>query len=79
MKRPRVNLAPVDQEVAARYADIYRQLRLAGTPIPTNDLWIAAVALCDPGGVLYTLDSHFQSVLGLPVVVDRESFSVHLA
>lgn len=45
----------------ALYADVYRQLRAAGKPIPTNDLWIAAVVL-EHGLVLYTRDAHFEHI-----------------
>ena len=41
---PRVHVADITPQVADRYAAIYAQLRLDGRPIPTNDMWIAAVA-----------------------------------
>lgn len=34
----------VDEETARHYAAIRRELKHAGTPIPENDLWIAALA-----------------------------------
>jgi tRNA(fMet)-specific endonuclease VapC len=34
-----------DDQTTHHYASAYRQLRLQGTPIPTNDLWIAALVL----------------------------------
>ena len=40
------------------------QLKKNGTPIPTNDIWIAAVTF-QQGLQLYTLDSHFAYVEGL--------------
>src|SRR5439155_7650178 len=62
-------VVPVDAETAERYGAIVHALRTAGTPIPTNDLWIrlghAAWAprphdrrplqprRADPGGVLW--------------------------
>jgi len=57
----RVELVPVDEETAERYAVIRDQLRRQGTPIPTNDLWIAASA-AQHGLVLLTLDRHFKEV-----------------
>ena len=57
----RVDVAPVDEETAERYAAIRDHLRRQGTPIPTNDLWIAASA-AQLGLVLLTLDHHFTNV-----------------
>lgn len=49
-------------EVTARfYAKIYNELRRRGTPIPTNDIWIAAETM-EVGGTLYSCDRHFESV-----------------
>jgi tRNA(fMet)-specific endonuclease VapC len=58
---PRVELVPVDEEAAERYALILDSLRRAGTPIPINDVWIAASAM-QHGSVLLTTDPHFHSV-----------------
>lgn len=41
------------------YADLYRQLRAQGTPIPTNDLWIAALVV-EHDTILYSRDEHFR-------------------
>lgn len=41
------------------YAALFRQLRAQGTPIPTNDLWIAANVL-EHDLALYSRDAHFQ-------------------
>lgn len=57
----RVALVSVDEETAERYAVIRDHLRRKGTPIPTNDLWIAASA-AQHGLVLLTLDRHFKDV-----------------
>ncbi|MEO5958497.1 MAG: PIN domain-containing protein [Opitutaceae bacterium] len=43
------------------------QIALAGTPIPENDLWIAAVAL-EHGLPVATRDIHFARVPGLTVL-----------
>ena len=58
---PRVNLIDVDEETAERYAVIFTLLKQAGTPVPTNDLWIAASAM-QYGLRLLTLDSHFRKI-----------------
>jgi len=44
-----------------RYASLYRQLRRQGTPIPTNDLWIAALVV-QHGLALYARDRHFDEL-----------------
>jgi predicted nucleic acid-binding protein len=42
---PRVVLYSVDEYTAEYYCSILNQLKKRGTPIPTNDIWIAAAAL----------------------------------
>lgn len=58
---PRVHTIPVDEETAERYAAIWDSLRAAGTPIPTNDVWIAASAM-QHGLAVLTTDRHFQRI-----------------
>ncbi len=62
----RVVIVAVDEHTATRYATIYRSLRAKGRPIPTNDMWIAAMAL-QYGCALFSFDGHFQAVDGLLV------------
>jgi predicted nucleic acid-binding protein len=57
----RVRVVSVDEETAERYAAIRDYLRKKGTPIPTNDLWIAASA-AQHGLKLLCLDRHFREV-----------------
>jgi tRNA(fMet)-specific endonuclease VapC len=64
---PRVRLLGMDGETADFYASIVQGLKRAGTPIPTNDIWIAALALRH-GLPLYTRDAHFGAVAGLVLV-----------
>ncbi len=54
----RVGVLPLTGASAERYASIYGYLRAMGTPVPTNDLWIAAAAM-EHGAILVTLDNHF--------------------
>jgi len=58
---PRVKLLDVTEETAERYAIILNSLWQAGTPIPTNDIWIAASAM-EYGLELLTTDEHYQKV-----------------
>ena len=49
------------------YASLYRQLRAQGTPIPTNDLWIASLVV-EHGLRLYTRDRQFDCLGQLDLV-----------
>ena len=64
---PRVRIYLIDETTAEFYAEILSQLKKDGTPIPTNDIWIGAVALQN-GLKLFTKDQHFQRVPGLVLV-----------
>ena len=48
-----------DDRTTQQYAAVYRQLRRQGTPIPTHDLWIAALVL-QHDLVLHSRDRHFE-------------------
>jgi len=43
--KPGVSVLYPDDQTTHHYAAAFRQLRVQGTPIPTNDLWIAALVL----------------------------------
>jgi len=61
LSSPRVRWVPVSDETANRYSILHDSLRRAGTPIPTNDVWIAASAM-EHGLRLLTTDPHYQRV-----------------
>jgi tRNA(fMet)-specific endonuclease VapC len=65
LHRPRVDLLLPSLETTRHYATLFQQLRSAGTPIPTNDLWIAALVL-QFDIPLYSRDSHFDLIPQLP-------------
>jgi len=54
-----------DEQTTHHYAATFAQLRRQGTPIPTNDLWIAALVL-QHGLVLCTRDRHFDRLPQIP-------------
>lgn len=56
-----VGVLPVSSDVARRYGEIFVELRAAGTPIPVNDIWIAAATI-DAGAELVTFDSDFDRI-----------------
>jgi len=59
-----VDVLPVSADVARRYGEIFVELRTAGTPIPVNDIWIAAAAI-DAAAELITFDSDFDRIARL--------------
>jgi len=64
---PRVRLCGIDEDTAEFYASVLNRLREKGKPIPTNDMWIAAVAF-QHGLPLFTKDSHFGHIPGLILI-----------
>jgi tRNA(fMet)-specific endonuclease VapC len=64
---PGVETIAMTVEIAERYGVLVRQLTRQGTPIPTNDIWIAAAVL-ETGARLVTYDSHFEKIPGLIIL-----------
>ena len=60
----RVEIVQIGQITSDRYSRIASQLRSQGTPVPTNDIWIAAQTM-EHGAELITSDRHFQNISGL--------------
>ena len=61
LAKPTVGILLPARETAEHYARLFVQLKRAGTPIPDNDLWIAALAL-EHDLQLITRDQHFEQV-----------------
>jgi len=61
LEEPVVHALEVDGGAASHYADIVIALRRNGTPVPTNDIWIASVAARE-GATVLTYDSHFAAI-----------------
>jgi len=57
--RPRVHLLFADEHTTHHFARVFFQLRTQGTPIPTNDMWIAALVM-QHQLLLYSRDRHFD-------------------
>jgi predicted nucleic acid-binding protein len=54
----------IDEETSANYSEVRLGLKRAGTPIPANDAWIAA--LCRQHSLpLLSRDRHFDLVSGI--------------
>jgi len=63
-----VEIAPLGEITADRYSRIVMQLKKDGSPIPNNDVWIAAQAM-EHGAELLTSDHHFEQVAGLACTI----------
>ncbi|MEI8228092.1 MAG: PIN domain-containing protein [Planctomycetota bacterium] len=59
-----VEVVAIDQPVAVVYGEVRLELKKAGTPIPVNDTWIAAIARHLRVPVIFR-DSHFDAVAGI--------------
>ena len=59
-----VELMQIGKITSDRYSRIAAQLKRQGTPIPTNDIWIAAQTM-EYGAELITSDHHFEKINGL--------------
>ena len=67
LQSPRVAVVFADEGTTHFYADLFAELRAAGTPIPTNDLWIAALAV-QHDLTLFSRDKHFDRLPRIPRV-----------
>ena len=59
--KPGVGVLYPDEQTTYHYATVYRQLRRQGTPVPTNDMWIAALVL-QHSLTLHDRDAHFDAL-----------------
>ena len=67
LEMEQVAILPVTRKTGEFYARVFTFLKSAGTPIPTNDIWIAAGAL-ETGGLLITSDRH---LLSMPLIMTK--------
>ena len=61
LNSPRVSILYADEQTTHHYATLFAELRRQGTPIPTNDLWIAALVV-QHDLLLLTGDAHFSKI-----------------
>ena len=59
LSKPGVSILFADDQTMHHYASIYRQLRKQGTPIPMNDMWLAALVI-QHNLALHARDRHFD-------------------
>ena len=61
LARETVAILFASRATVEQYAHLFVQLKRAGTPVPDNDLWIAAVAI-EHDLALVTRDRHFDKL-----------------
>ena len=66
LRKTTVTILNATQETAEIFGTVKNSLKLSGTPIPINDVWIASHAL-ETGSVIVTYDKHFDVVPGVRV------------
>ena len=67
LSNERVSMLFADEVTTIVYADLYAQLRRQGRPIPSNDLWIASLAV-QHSLPLFTRDKHFVNFPQLTIL-----------
>jgi tRNA(fMet)-specific endonuclease VapC len=68
LANPVVEILAVDAEATRHYAEIVADLRRSRTPLPTNDIWIAATA-ARHGAAVLTCDQHFERIARVGTVL----------
>ena len=64
LAHPAIEIIQLSDITSDRYSRIATQLKRQGTPIPSNDIWIAAQTM-ETGAELVTMDKHFGKISGL--------------
>jgi tRNA(fMet)-specific endonuclease VapC len=64
MEKPTVEIISITTESAEIFNEVFHQLKNAGTPVPINDIWIAANAI-ETGSVIVSYDGHFSKIAGV--------------
>lgn len=71
LEKSPVETAFVTDETAEIYGHLFMTLKKNGTPIPLNDIWIAAQTM-ELGAVLISFDSHFKNIAGIRTFPDQK-------
>jgi len=64
LKKPSVQILDATRETAEVFGKLRDAMKKAGTPLPTDDLWLAAQVF-ESGSVIVTFDSHFKKIPNL--------------
>jgi tRNA(fMet)-specific endonuclease VapC len=62
--KPTVKILNATSETAEIFGSLKNNLKKAGTPLPINDVWIAAHAM-ETGSLIITYDCHFEKIPGI--------------
>ena len=61
IQKPTVEILEATEETSKVFGQVKNNLKKAGTPLPVNDVWIAAHTL-ESGSKLITYDVHFREI-----------------
>jgi len=64
LTKPSVKILNATAETAEVFGTLKNALKQAGTPLPINDVWIAAHGI-ETGSVIVTQDQHFREIAGI--------------
>ena len=64
LNKPSVRVLDATSETSEIFGQIKNNLKIAGTPIPINDVWIASHAI-ESGDTILTYDGHFRKIAGI--------------
>jgi len=64
LSKPTCEVLNGSEETARIFGDLKHRLKRAGTPLPINDVWIAAHNI-ETGSTLISYDKHFDKITGL--------------
>lgn len=67
LQKPGISILFPTEATTRAYAGLFRQLKAQGTPIPSNDLWIAALVV-EHDLTLFSRDQHFQKLPQIRVI-----------
>ena len=64
LQKPTIHELDASHETSEIFGQIKYNLKKAGTPLPINDVWIAAQAV-ETSSVIITYDKHFTKIPGI--------------
>ena len=64
LTKPSVKILNATAETAEVFGTLKNMLKQAGTPLPIDDVWIAAHGI-ETGSVIVTRDQHFRKIAGI--------------
>ncbi|MFB6306149.1 MAG: type II toxin-antitoxin system VapC family toxin [Flavobacteriales bacterium] len=67
LKNEKVEMVNINETTSKYYANIYKELKYKGKPIPSNDIWIAASAMEFDFNV-FSNDKHFNFINDIRVI-----------